>query len=305
MSSPLSSSPPSPSSPSLASLNQLQCTDYTRIVDLPDDVILRILAHIGKVDEQIAIGYKLASLCSRLRQLLRTQFLPSITTVHSTTLNALCLGRPTAVREALTSFFSCTTNLRELKLAGCSALLSPESFTAISNAATSTLTSVNLAHCQLSDECLAPLLKCTSLKRLELASCHLLTGVAFRPDVCRAPLRVLDLSWIQTLTREGISAVSTLKTLRVLSVTGCEIMNSQSLHIMATSDIRLSLIEIRLSCCPVQDDALFDFLRAASKVKTLVLAQFTANLWPTGDFTIAGIERLRTRFPKVNIKLGM
>lgn len=283
--------------------NTLTCLN---IVDLPDDVILRILAQIGNVDDQIAIGYKLASLCSRFRQLLQHHFLPSITTIRSTSLNALCLGRPAVVRQALTSFFSCTTHLRELNLAGCSALLSPECFTAISNAATSTLTVVNLAHCQLTDACLAPLLKCAALKQLELPSCHDLTGVVFRPEICKSPLRLLNLSWVQTLSREGIHAISTLTTVRILMVTGCDIMWSQSLLTLASSNLRLSLAELRLSSSFVYEEDIYQFLHASPKMKTLVLARSSnAYLWAVGGFAMSGIERLRASFPKVTIKIGV
>lgn len=275
------------------------------MTDLPDDVLLRILSHIGTIDDQIAVGYKLSSLCTRFRNLHRTQFLSSITSVCSTTLNALRLGRPTEVRDALTSFFSCTVHLRELKLAGCSALLSPECFSTIAKASASTLTEVNLAHCHLSDACLAPLLKCSSLTKLELASCHGLTGTAFHANTCIAPLRILDLSWVQSLTDEGVRAIASLKTIESLSLTGCEIICSRSLRIFASSPIRLSLTKICLSCCPVCDDALFDFVRAAPNIETVVLAQFTANLWPTGDFTAAGLNRLRLLYPKLTIQLGM
>lgn len=279
----------------------------TRITDLPDDVILRILSHVGTVDEQIAVGYKLASLCSRFRNLHRNQFLSCITSVCSTTLNALCLRWPTQVITALTSFFSCTIHLRELKLAGCSSLLSPQCFTAIANASAMSLTEVNLAHCHISDACLAPLLKSSSLKKLELVSCHGLNGTVFHSNICSAPLRVLDISWVQSLSREGIRCIASLKTIEELVLTGCEIITSRSLRILASSQsqIRLSLTKISLSCCPVRDEALFDFVQATPNIKTIVLAQFSANLWPTGDFTAAGLNRLRLLYPKLTIQLEM
>lgn len=277
----------------------------TRMTDLPDDVILRILSHVGTVDEQIAVGYKLASLCTRFRHLHRNHFLSSITSVCSTTLNALCLRWPTEVITALTSFFSCTVHLRQLKLAGCSSLLSPQCFSAIARASATSLTEVNLAHCHLSDACLAPLLKCSSLKKLELVSCHGLNGTVFHPNICSAPLRVLDVSWVQSLSSEGIRCIATLKTIQELALTGCEILCSRSLRILASSQIRLSLTKISLSCCPVRDEALFDFVQGTPNIKTIVLAQFSANLWPTGDFTAAGLNRLRLLYPKLTIQLEM
>lgn len=290
---------------SVTSCANVRMLSRAQLTDLPDDVLLRVLSHIGTAGEQIEAGYNLASLCSRFRQLHRTHFLPSITTVSSTTLNALKLDQPSAVRDALISFFSCTVNLRELKLAGCSALLSPECFAAVSKASATTLKHVNLAHCSLSDACLAPLLQCTSLTTLVLVSCHGLTGTVFQRNTCTAPLRSLDLSWAQSLTADGVRAIASLQTVEILMLKGCEIICSRSLRIFATSPIRFSLTEIHLSCCPVRDDALFDFVRAAPNIKTVVLAQFTANLWPTGDFTAAGLNRLRLLYPKLKIQLGM
>lgn len=272
---------------------------------LPDDVLLRIIAYTGEdTAAQLGVAYRLAAVNSRLRRLIRTQFLTSLTDFSPKCLKSLCLSDAYAAHTALVSLFTSTTALRVLNLSGCTpTLISKGAMTRIATTASHQLTHLNLAYCRISDDVLEPLLSCcTALKKIVLVSCDGPTGAVFHKNICKAPIEMLDLSYVQTLTWEGLMAIGTLSTVSNLSLKGCDTISSNALHILNYSNIRLSLTGITLSYCPVRDSALNDLLKNAPKLRTLILAEHTANLWSTGEFTAAGIRKLRELYPLVNIR---
>lgn len=116
-----------------------------------------------------------------------------------------------------------------------------------------------------------------------------------------APLHFLDLSWVHSLTRDGVAAIANISTLKELVLTGIESVNGRTLRAFMTADVRLSLTSVYLSYCPLRDAALFELLGSAPNLTKLTLAESHGNLWATGNFTAAGIDELRRRFPHVQI----
>jgi len=119
-----------------------------------------------------------------------------------------------------------------------------------------------------------------------------------------APLEFLDLSWVHTLTRDGVRLVARIPTLKEVVLMGCESVNMNTLGAFSSSPIRMSLSAINISYCPVRDDALLALLEHTPNLRTLTLAENTGNLWAVGDFTANGVEELRTMFPDVNIRFA-
>lgn len=270
---------------------------------LPDDVLLRIISHSGDTPVQLGFSYRLGAVSSRFRALLTSQVLPSITHITPSTLSALSLRNATAASSALTSFFSGTTSVRQLNLAGCSpAVLSRDAIAALATAGGLTLSAVNLSHCRLSDDDLSPLLQCRGLRALSLVSCVGPTGGCFHGSVCVAPLATLDVSWVRTISEQGVLAISTLRTLKTLLFTGCDVVTTRLLERFAASLVCQSLVSISLSYCPVRDHALYELVRRAPHLRTLTLAEFTCNLWSTGEFTQGGVQRIQSAFPNVDVR---
>lgn len=269
---------------------------------LPDDVLLRIIACTGRIGDQIGLAYNLAAVSRRFLPL-PAYLVSSLSSLSPHCLSALSLSDATAARSALTSFFSCATSVRSVNLSGCSsALLTLPLMSKLAEAAGHSLRTINLAHCRITDMVLQPLLRCSALRQLVLVSCDGPTGVAFRPNVCTAPLETLDLSWVHTLNTDGVLAISTLVTLRHLVLTGCEAVSTLTLPAFTQTDIRLSLQSLSLPYCPVRDVDLFELLKRAPNLNELTLAEYTNNLWSTGDFTAAGIQQLRSMYPYVDIR---
>lgn len=272
---------------------------------LPDDVLLRIIAHTGEdTAAQLGVAYRLAAVNSRFRRLIVTQFLTSLTDFSPKCLKSLCLSDAYAAHTALISLFTSTTALRVLNLSGCTpTLISKGVMTRIATTASHQLTHLNLAYCRILDDVLKPLLsRCTALKKVVLVSCDGPTGAVFHKKLCKAPIEILDLSFVRTLTWEGLMAIGTLSTVSNLSLKGCDTISSNALRVLNSSNIRLSLTGITLSYCPVRDSALNEFLKNAPRLRTLILAEHTINLWSTGEFTAAGIQKLRELYPLVNIR---
>lgn len=270
---------------------------------LPEDVLLRIIALSGDLAVQIGVAYRLGAVCVRLRRFITSQFLASITKITPESLLSLSLSDSSAARAAFVSIFSVTSSLRELHLPGCSpTLLSRTAMTVLSKTACDTLVRVNLAYCRVSDDVLQPLLRCRSLRFLVLISCDGPTGRIFSSESCIAPLETLDLSWVSTVDREGIAAIATLPTLRNLVLRGCEAISNSTLRYLFRSNIRESLESITLAYCPIRDCALLELVKCMPRLRSLVLAEHTSNLWSTGEFTQAGIKNLRELYPNVNIR---
>lgn len=269
---------------------------------LPDDVLLRIISQSGGLSVQIGIAYRLGAVCTRLRRLLTAQFLPSVTQFSFDCLSCLSLSDSLAARTAFASFFSATSSLRQLDLSGCSpTLLTRDVMAVLAVSACHSLTSVNLAHCRVSDDVLRPLVRCRRLRSLLLISCDGPTGCIFDSRTCIAPLETLDLSYVHSLSDEGVTAIFTLRTVSNLVVKGCEAVSTASLLKFSASNIRLSLKSICLSYCSINDRALLHVLANAPNLQTLTLAEQTSNLWGTGEFTHTGVTTLRDTFPHVKI----
>ena len=272
---------------------------------LPDDVLLRIIHLTGTHADQVGIAYKLGAVSSRLRHLLKTRFLTSITALSPDRLESLSLADASAARAALTSMFSHTSAVKVLNFSGCSPdLLSVESMKALARSARHSLTTINLAYCCVTDDVVRPVLRCPNLRSLILPSCNGVTGAMFADGQLIAPLEVLDLSYIHSFTRDGVRAVATITTLKHVKLKGCDVVNSNTLRAFTLSDVRLSLKSICLAYCPVMDKALYDLLDNAPNLRTLSLAEVAGNLWSTGDFTAEGIVELRASFPNVTIQFS-
>lgn len=270
---------------------------------LPDDILLRIIQHVGDMSRQIGVAYRLAAVSHRLHHLVHTQFLPTLTNLSENSLSALSLSNAMASRVALEAFFSSTTGIRNLNLSGCSpSLLSTRCMTTLANSVRYTLTTVKLAYCRISDEAIHPLLQCTALHTVNLISCDGPTGKIFHRATCQAPIRNLDLSWVPSVTHDGVLAIATLSTVTHLVLNGCDKVCSNILHLFATSEIRHSLCSLSLSYCPERDETLFARLKRAPNVASLTLAEYTGNLWEMGEYTREGIEQLRNLYPLIDIR---
>lgn len=199
--------------------------------------------------------------------------------------------------------FAATSAVKELDFGACSpSLLRRESIQALAVSAKDSLVKVNFAYCAVTDCVVSPLLQCSSLRSLSLFSCDGFTGLMFMDQPVVAPLEFLDLSWVHTLKADGVKAIAQIPTIQKLIFTGCEQVNTRTLRAFATSDIRMSLRCMTLSYCPVKNSTLFELLGAMPNLRSLILAEYNGNLWATGNFTAVGIEELRTRFPRVQIR---
>lgn len=123
----------------------------------------------------------------------------------------------------------------------------------------------------------------------------------FQRDDITAPLQFLDLSWVHSLTRDGVTAIANISTLEEVVLTGIENVSGRTLRAFTTAEVRLSLTSINLSYCPLRDAALFELFASAPNLKKLTLAESSGNLWATGNFSTAGIEELRRMYPRVQI----
>lgn len=283
---------------------QLQTSSMTaaRLTDLPDELLLRVIVLSGDEQTAVKIAYNLSAVCSRFRQLLINQFLPSIQEITLRIISPLSLANSKVACVALTSFFSHTCKVKEVNLGGVSPnILSKQCFSAL--ASCQTLTKVNLAYCTVTDSCISPLVLCPNLRYLSLPSCNGVTGSMFYESDVKAPLEFLDVSWVSTLTDEGVRAIAKISTIKELVLTGCNVVRRKSLQSFLNNDIRNSLEIIWLSYCPIPEDSLNDLLERTPNLRTLILAEDSGNIWGTGEFTPTVIHLLRNRFPEVSIEL--
>lgn len=270
---------------------------------LPDDILLRIIYLSGGPGTQVGTAYTLGAVSIRFHRLLKDQFLTSITHLSQECISSLSLSDAPAARASLTSMFSSTPAVKELNFNGCSpTLLSRGCIDALARSACNALISVNLAYCRLTDDVVRPLLSCTMLRTLILQRCDGLTGTMFGDGPCHAPLEVLDLSWVQTLTLDGVASIANVVTLKNVILKGCDAVMPESLTAFTKSNIRHSLKSICLAYCPISERALFKFLERSSNLTELVLAEYTGNIWMAGDFTDGFIAELRSIHPHVKIK---
>ncbi|CAN8062042.1 unnamed protein product [Agarophyton chilense] len=271
------------------------------LTDLPDDVLLRIVSLTGRLRVQVGTAFRLASVCNRLRDVILTNYLAAVSHITSEALYALSLSDPQAARTAIDSMFARTVSLRTLNLSGCSSrLISHRAISSLVRVAHRSLVEVNFAHCTLSDEVLLPFMTCPILKRLILPSCGI-TGSMFRHSRRVSPVEDLDLSWVHSLTPEGVQAVASIATLRKLCLKGCDVVDNESLQAFAQCDAAKSLEVVSLAFCPLDNNCLINFLRSAPRLKELVLAENRGNIWPQGLYTQAGIDTMRAQFPAVKI----
>lgn len=269
---------------------------------LPDDVLLRIISATGPPGTQVSTAYRLGAVNQRFRQLLETRFLPGITVLSYDYLSGLSLSNKTEAKNVLARMFGKLSMVREVNLGGCpSALLTRKAVQNLVATAGDRLEDVNLAYCRVTDEVIAPLLQSTALKSLGLFGCNCLTGHMFVEYQVVGKLTSLDMSWVHGLTPEAVKAIARIKSLKNLKMTGVENLNGKTLRAFTTSDVRFSLTCMSLSYCPLRDAALYDLLSRATSLKKVILAESTGNLWGTGNFTEEGIERLKNKFPHVQI----
>lgn len=127
------------------------------------------------------------------------------------------------------------------------------------------------------------------------------TGSTFHKSQCRAPIESLDISWVASITEEGVLAIGTLGSVTKLWLTGCDAVGSMTLIGLSQMEIRRSLISLALSYCPVRAEALFALLQRAAKLESLSLSAFACNIWEVGDYTQESINNLRALFPLVDI----
>lgn len=278
------------------------CSPKACLSVLPDDVLLRIISLTGGPGDQVGSAYRLGAVSSRFRRLLHRHFLTSLTNLSHDCLRCLSLAQPTAARVALVLMFTRTSAVRELNLGGLSpGLLSRDAMSALAGAARGGLATVNLAYCRVSDDVLTPLLRCPRLRSLSLLSCDGLTGTMFAAPGNKAPLEFLDVSWVHTLSRDGVRAIAQITTIKQLIMTGCEAVNNRTLRAFANSGIRCSLTEICLSYCPLKDVVLLELLRCSPNLRRLTLAESTFNLWSTGNFSNKCIDEIRSKYPYVEV----
>lgn len=293
---------PSPSSDACPPRSPHRSTLKPSLSQLPDDVLLRIISLTGLAGDQVGAAYRLGAVSSRFRRLLKLHFLTSITQLTNDYLRALSLAHAPAARAALSAMFASTPAVRELNLGGCSpTLLSSGCVNALAAAASASLMTVNLAYCRVTDDVVGPLLRCPNLKSLSLPSCTGLTGGMFAHEGNVAPLEFLDVSWVHTLTREGVRAIASVGTLKDLVLTGCEAVNTRTLRAFTMTDVRYSLTSICLSYCPLKDAALLELVRCSPNIRKLILAEATLNLWSVGNFTTNCIEEIKAKYPHVEV----
>eukprot|EP00178_Gracilaria_changii_P005827 TRINITY_DN1993_c0_g1_i1.p1 TRINITY_DN1993_c0_g1~~TRINITY_DN1993_c0_g1_i1.p1 ORF type:complete len:282 (+),score=24.38 TRINITY_DN1993_c0_g1_i1:315-1160(+) len=273
------------------------------LTDLPDDVLLRIISLTGALRSQIGTAYSLGSVCIRFRRMLYSAYLPGILHISYEVFYALSLADASAAKAAVNSMFSAVTNIKTLNLSGCSpGLISPHSVSGLVRVARHSLIEINFAHSNISDDVLCPFMTCTNLRRLILPSCGI-TGSMFRQAKRVAPVEELDLSWMPSLTHEGVLAVASVVTLKKLVLKGCNALNCASLQAFLESDVKQSLERVCFAFCPLDDGCIVNFLRCTPHLKELVLANNARNVWPQGQYTFEAIESMREEFPNVNITL--
>ncbi|PXF46377.1 hypothetical protein BWQ96_03876 [Gracilariopsis chorda] len=271
------------------------------LIDLPDDVLLRILSLCGPLRAQVGTAFRLGCVCVRLRRLLLRHYLPALCHVTSDAIYTLSLADANAARAALDAMFAATSSLKTLNLSGCSPrLISQTTISSLVAVAKHSLTEVNFAHCALTDNVLAPFMTCPNLRTLILPSSRI-TGSMFLHAKRVAPLEKLDLSWVHSLTPEGVVAVANIVTLKTLCLKGCDAVNRESLNAFLNSDIRKSLRTVSFAFCPLRNQCLIDFLRRTPYLKELILAENRGNIWPQGLYTATGIHAIRLQFPHVNV----
>ncbi|KAI0567019.1 hypothetical protein FGB62_5g543 [Gracilaria domingensis] len=273
----------------------------SNLTDLPDDVLLRIISFTGALRTQVGTAYRLGSVCIRFRRMLYATYLPAMSHISFDVFYALSLANANAAKAAVNSMFAAITNVKTLNLSGCSPrLISPCSISCLVRVARHSLVEINFAHCNITDDVLYPFMTCTKLRRLNLRSCAI-TGSMFRQAKRVAPVEELDLSWMPSLTHDGVLAVAGLVTLKRLCLKGCKALNRHSLQAFLESDINKSLERVSFAFCPLDGGCLIKFLRYTPHLKQLVLASSRRNVWPQGHYTSEAIDSMREQFPNVNI----
>lgn len=273
-----------------------------KLSSLPDDLLLRIISASGPPGVQVGTAYRLGAVNQKFRQLLETRFLPGITVLSYDCLSDLSLANIAEARDALTKMFARMSMVREVNLGGCpSALLSRKAVEVLVRAAGGTLQDVDLAYCRVRDEVVAPFLKCRSLRKLRLYGCNCLTGRMFVDHPVVAQLTSLDVNGVNGLTSKAIRAIGRIGSLRNVNMIGVETLNTRTMKAFSSGDVRFSLRSISLSCRPLTDAALYDLLSRATNLEKLILAESTSTLWGVGNFSKEGMEKLKTKFPHVQI----
>ncbi|KAI0564757.1 F-box-like protein [Gracilaria domingensis] len=271
------------------------------LADLPDDVLLRVVSLTGPLRVQVGTAFRLASVCNRFRRLIYANYLANILHISSDAIYTLSLADANAARTAIDSMFASTVSLRTLNLSGCPpGLVSHCTISSLVQVARHSLVEVNFAHCTLSDDVLRPFMTCPKLRRLILPSCGI-TGSMFRHSQRVAPIEELNLSWVHSLTQEGVEAVASIPTLKRLCLKGCDSVDNETLQAFFHSEVSKSLEVVSLAFCPISNRCLVSFLRCTPRMKELVLAENRGNIWPQGLYTQAGIDAIRAQFPYVKI----
>lgn len=272
------------------------------LVEIPDELVLRIVMLTGSACAQMRSAFALGGTCRRLRRVLLEKYLPSLVAVSQDGLNALALRDPGRATAALLAMLGHASSIRRFALQGFPpSVLTASCFGTLARTSCGSLKSVNLSYSYLSDDCVRPLLvHCGVLEELSLASCAQMTGSSFDSSVS-APLGKLDLSYMHQLSPIALGAVSSLDKVRDLKLTGCGVVNSIGLETLASGPIARQLQNADLKCCPVGDDALLSFVARCPKLQSLTLARHHDNHWETGQYTDAALHAIQERFPAVKV----
>lgn len=275
-----------------------------RLDQLPEEILLRMLSLSGEVSDQMRLAYLLGSVCRRLRTVLITSFLPTISKLDQDHLSALALNDPRRAQVALCAMLERATAIRAVFLSGCSpTLFTPTCFETLARSSAAALRTVNLDYNnRLADDCVRPLLlRCPKLTELSLLSCSAITGEMFQDPNMKAPLKLLNLSYAHSLTYDSILSLANISTITELKLTGCDRVSAKAVEALANGPISRSLTSISLNFCPVPDQALAMLIENAPHLTRITLAEHTGNLWGTGQYTPAFIDSLNSRYRGVDI----
>lgn len=271
---------------------------------LPEELLLRIIAAAGGPRDRMRQAYVLGATCGRLRGLLQHSFLPSLSELNKSSLEALSLTDPASARCALMATLERTCALKQVFLSGFNMdVFTPACYQLLSTVARGSLRVVDLAYSYLDDEAVRPLMHCANLESLSLYGCSKITGKCFDEPGRTAPLRTLNVSYMHGFEAVNVDHLAMCGKTEHLKAGGLYALNSAGVAVLTAGTIVKSLKSVALNFCPINDHALSELIEASPNLKSLSLAKHTQNLWETGAYTLEAVEVLNARYPHLKIKL--
>lgn len=271
----------------------------TKLLNLPDDALSLILAHIMSplalgarpriVESSYLAGLPLALTCRRLRSL------------FDASLRHIELWQSGAISARAVSSIAVRTGsgVRSLVLRGCMLIDAAALRTVAAHCPR--IGTLDLSHAPLSDACVKCLLpSLPALRDLRLRECTGLTDAAARTIGAHGRIASLDVAGVRALTDVGIAAIARGigKTLRTLVCSGCVRVSDRGLEALAAHAVALRSLTVR-GLTEITNTAIEHLCRARGREMS------TLDVLDCGRLHVESyLESVRQHCPKIAWRVG-